>query len=76
MFIARCLGMKALSLIEGRCCRQQRDPIEHVRKLLLDNGFADASELKKLEKVRHAPKQATKAAVTTCHSVSFSCRVA
>ena len=32
--------------------RQQRDPIEHVRKLLLDNGFADASELKKLEKVR------------------------
>jgi len=35
------------------CCRQQRDPIEHVRKLLLDNGFADASELKKLEKVRH-----------------------
>ena len=47
-----------------------------MRKLLLDNGFADASELKKLEKVRHAPKQATKAAVTTCHSVSFSCRVA
>jgi pyruvate dehydrogenase E1 component alpha subunit len=32
--------------------RQQRDPVEHVRKLLLDNGFADASELKKLEKVR------------------------
>ena len=34
--------------------RQQRDPIEHVRKLLLDNGFADASELKKLEKVRRS----------------------
>ena len=30
--------------------RQQRDPVEHVRKLLLDNGFADASDLKKLEK--------------------------
>ena len=32
--------------------RQQRDPVEHVRKLILDNGFADASDLKKLEKVR------------------------
>jgi Dehydrogenase E1 component len=34
--------------------RQQRDPVEHVRKLLLDSGFADASELKKIEKVRLA----------------------
>lgn len=30
--------------------RQQRDPIEHVRKLLLDNGFAETSELKSIEK--------------------------
>mmetsp|Transcript_19900 Transcript_19900/g.60083 ORF Transcript_19900/g.60083 Transcript_19900/m.60083 type:complete len:398 (-) Transcript_19900:968-2161(-) len=30
--------------------RTQRDPLEHVRRLLLDNNFADASELKKLEK--------------------------
>ncbi len=29
-----------------------RDPLEQVRRLLLDNDFADASELKKLEKVR------------------------
>lgn len=32
--------------------RQQRDPLEHVRKLLLDHNLADASELKKIEKVR------------------------
>lgn len=31
--------------------RQKRDPVEHVRKLLLDNGLADAAELKKIEKV-------------------------
>lgn len=30
--------------------RQQRDPIEHVRKLLIDTGLADASELKAIEK--------------------------
>ncbi len=30
----------------------QRDPLEHVRRLLVDNSFADAAELKKLEKVR------------------------
>lgn len=30
--------------------RQQRDPIEHVRKLLVDNGLAEASELKAIEK--------------------------
>ena len=33
--------------------RQQRDPLEHVRKLLLDAGFADASDLKKIEKVSY-----------------------
>lgn len=32
--------------------RQQRDPVEQVRKLLLDNGMAQASELKAIEKVR------------------------
>lgn len=31
--------------------RQQRDPIEHVRRLLIDNKLLDTSELKKLEKV-------------------------
>lgn len=30
--------------------RQKRDPVEHVRKLLLDHGLADAAELKKIEK--------------------------
>lgn len=30
--------------------RQQRDPVEHARKLLLDNGLADAAELKAVEK--------------------------
>ena len=32
--------------------RTTRDPVEHIRKLLLDHGFADAAELKKIEKVR------------------------
>lgn len=32
--------------------RQKRDPVEHVRKLLLDHGLADAAELKKIEKAR------------------------
>ena len=31
--------------------RQLRDPIEHVRKLLLEKAGADPSELKKIEKV-------------------------
>ena len=31
--------------------RQQRDPVEHVRKLLLDHNLMDPSEIKKLEKV-------------------------
>ena len=31
--------------------RQQRDPIEHVRRLLLKHELMDTSELKKLEKV-------------------------
>jgi hypothetical protein len=31
--------------------RQQRDPVEHVRKLLTDNNFMEPSEMKKLEKV-------------------------
>ena len=31
--------------------RQQRDPIEHIRRLLTDNNLMDTSELKKLEKV-------------------------
>jgi len=30
--------------------RQQRDPVEHVRRLLLDNGLAEATELKAIEK--------------------------
>lgn len=30
--------------------RQQRDPVEHVRRLLLDNGLAEASDLKAIEK--------------------------
>lgn len=32
--------------------RQHRDPIEHVRKLLLEHNLVEAAELKKLEKVR------------------------
>lgn len=32
--------------------RQQRDPLEHMRKLILDHNLADASDLKKIEKVR------------------------
>lgn len=31
--------------------RQLRDPVEHVRKLLTENGLMESSELKKLEKV-------------------------
>lgn len=31
--------------------RQLRDPVEHVRKLLLDKAGADPAELKKIEKV-------------------------
>ncbi|BDA45344.1 Pyruvate dehydrogenase E1 component subunit alpha-1, mitochondrial [Coccomyxa sp. Obi] len=30
--------------------RTQRDPVEHIRKLLLDRGLAEASDLKKVEK--------------------------
>lgn len=30
--------------------RRARDPIEHVRTLLLEHGFADAQELKRIEK--------------------------
>jgi pyruvate dehydrogenase E1 component alpha subunit len=30
--------------------RQARDPVERVRKLLIDNGFAEAAELKAVEK--------------------------
>lgn len=30
--------------------RQQRDPIEHVRKLLLDNGLVETAEIKAIEK--------------------------
>ena len=30
--------------------RQQRDPVEHVRRLLLDNNLAEVSELKAIEK--------------------------
>ena len=32
--------------------RQQRDPIEHVRKLLLEHAGVEAAELKKIEKAR------------------------
>ena len=31
--------------------RQARDPIEHIRKLILEHKIADVSELKKREKV-------------------------
>ena len=31
--------------------RTQRDPVEHVRKLLLDHELVDTAELKKIEKV-------------------------
>jgi TPP-dependent pyruvate/acetoin dehydrogenase alpha subunit len=30
--------------------RRARDPIEHVRTLLLDNGFASEEQLRKIEK--------------------------
>ena len=30
--------------------RQQRDPVEHIKRLLLDNNLAEASELKAIEK--------------------------
>lgn len=30
--------------------RKSRDPIEHVKNLLLEHKFADANELKKIEK--------------------------
>ena len=32
--------------------RQLRDPVEHVRKLLLEKAGADPAELKKIEKVK------------------------
>ena len=34
--------------------RQQRDPVEHVRKLLLDHNLVEVADLKKLEKVSTA----------------------
>ena len=34
--------------------RSQRDPIEHVRKLLLDEAGVEKEELKKIEKVTFA----------------------
>ena len=30
--------------------RARRDPIEHVKRLLIDNGLAEAGELKAMEK--------------------------
>ncbi len=36
--------------------RQQRDPVEHVRKLLTDNNLMEPSEMKKLEKVSLASR--------------------
>lgn len=30
--------------------RQERDPVERVRKLIIENGFAEAAELKATEK--------------------------
>jgi len=35
--------------------RQQRDPVEHVRKLLTDNNFIEPAEMKKLEKACPPP---------------------
>ena len=34
--------------------RSQRDPIEHVRKLLIDEAGVEKEELKKIEKGRFA----------------------
>lgn len=31
--------------------RTQRDPVEHIKKLLLDRGLVDAADIKKSEKV-------------------------
>ena len=37
--------------------RQTRDPIEHVKLLLIDHGFSDATEIKRHEKsVRLQPR--------------------
>ena len=41
--------------------RQLRDPVEHVRKLLLEKAGADPAELKKIEKV----------GVSLCQSCSY-----
>ena len=44
-------------------CRRARDPIEHVRTLLLEHDFSDPGELKKIEKelkqVRRRPAACT-----------------
>ena len=34
--------------------RTQRDPVERVRKLLLEHNLVDAAEIKKIEKVGHS----------------------
>lgn len=36
--------------------RTQRDPVEYVRKLLLDHELVDSAELKKIEKVLQHPE--------------------
>jgi len=44
--------------------RQQRDPIEHVRNLLLEHAGVEAAELKKIEKARaHVKYQAVECQV-------------
>lgn len=48
--------------------RQARDPVERVRKLILDHGFAEASELKAMEK---AIKKDLDTAIEECKAAPF-----
>lgn len=48
--------------------RQHRDPIERVRKLLLDNGLAEVAELKAIEK---AAKKEVDAAIEAAKAADF-----
>ena len=43
-------------------CRRARDPIEHVRTLLLEHDFAEPAELKKIEKELKQVRAAASAA--------------
>lgn len=48
--------------------RQHRDPVEHVRKLILDNNFADPADLKAIEKT---VKKEIDAAVEAAKAADF-----